>query len=673
MRNESGHVVIVDGYSSGTGYLPLLLEAGVPAVHVRSTPETLDAAITAIARHSLEGCGKRYAALLDGSGDLDALCRELEGWKPRAVIAGCETGVELADALAGRLGLPGNDPATSALRRDKHEMHRALARAGLRFLDGFLTGGWDELLVWLDRNGLPVVLKPPRSAAADGVHICRTMDEVRAAFQTLLGSRSMFGDPVTAVLAQEFAPGREVVVNTVSLDGRHVVSDLWGYAKQITSQGRSVYDGVELLRDFGEDTEAALGYALKSLDALGVRVGPAHLEIMLTLDGPVLIECGARPMGGSFPQELIKECLGRTQLELALEAYLWPERFLARLDQPYRMSKGLYSKFLISSRKGRLDAVPGVTLLASLPSARSGNFISCLEGEQVDCTVDLMSSPATLFLCHEDAETLRQDRDILRELESEGQNLLFEMAAADIEHPVPDWFLRLPDEVWLKPESAGEADADLIWRALDLKPGQELLDCPCGDGRVSLHLARRGARVTGVDINPRFIERARERFAAEGLEAEFTVADMRALPFAKRFDALNNWFNSFGYFDVETDFEVLRGFARALKPGGTLLVEAPNRTNVIANTVRKFDAQGRELPKSWDETTERMRLPIQARVGDQLIESHAGPRLYSLAQYRLLFRLAKLELVKVLDEHLELSTPRSKRVIMVARKAGEFS
>ncbi|NCC25815.1 MAG: methyltransferase domain-containing protein [Deltaproteobacteria bacterium] len=666
---RTGHIVMVDGYSTGAYYLPLLREKGLPVVHVRSASVASESTFGRSVDQILERTKRAYAACFDEGPDMADLVLDLNPWQPMSVLVGCETGVELADELAHALGLPGNDPATSPARRDKFLMHQALARAGVRSLKSHMTDDLSDLLAWVrDEGGLPVVLKPPKSAAADGVHICRTEEEIRRAFLELKQKRTIFGSTLDQILAQEFALGSEVVVNTVSCQGRHRVSDLWRYSKAITPEGRSVYDAAWLVQDFGPETDHILDYARSVLDALDIGFGPAHAEIMLTAHGPVLIECGARPMGGSFPQDMVRDCLGSTQLDLALMAALEPGTFLARLDEPYAVRKHFCVKCLISSRKGALDATPAVSLLTALPSARGGNFLHCLEDGHVDCTVDLLSSPAMLFLCHENQELVRQDHELVRDLESEGQNLLFELSPGADLRPDPDWVRRVPDELWLKSEEVGAPDADIIWQALGLRSGMEVLDCPCGDGRVGIHLARRGVSLTGVDLNPRFVDRARQRFVSEGFQAEFKVCDMRALTFENRFDAVVNWFNSFGYFDVETDFEVLKNLARALKPGGLLLVEAPSRTNVLANTTAKFDAHGREIGQRWDELAERMFLPVPVEEIGRIVEVVSGPRLYTLAQYRLLFRLAGLVFVAAKDENLDTYGDHSHRMVLVARK-----
>lgn len=123
----------------------------------------------------------------------------------------------------------------------------------------------------------------------------------------------------------------------------------------------------------------------------------------------------------------------------------------------------------------------------------------------------------------------------------------------------------------LGPE-ASEGDAEVIARLLSLGPGMRVLDVPCGEGRIAGRLARRGCEVVGVDASARFLELGRERWP----EVTFRMGDMRQLAFESEFDAVLNWFTSFGYFDRATNDAVLRSFGRALRPGGRLLLELVN-------------------------------------------------------------------------------------------------
>lgn len=72
---------------------------------------------------------------------------------------------------------------------------------------------------------------------------------------------------------------------------------------------------------------------------------------------------------------------------------------------------------------------------------------------------------------------------------------------------------------------------------LDAAPGTKVLDVGCGIGRWSRLLARRGARVTGVDLSPTMVAEARRRAEREGVaeRCRFEVADLASLELAERF------------------------------------------------------------------------------------------------------------------------------------------
>jgi ubiquinone/menaquinone biosynthesis C-methylase UbiE len=72
---------------------------------------------------------------------------------------------------------------------------------------------------------------------------------------------------------------------------------------------------------------------------------------------------------------------------------------------------------------------------------------------------------------------------------------------------------------------------ELVVERLDLQPGDRWLDLATGTGAVAELAAKRGARVTGLDLAPALIETARERAAEEGLEIEYVVGDCENLQF----------------------------------------------------------------------------------------------------------------------------------------------
>lgn len=157
----------------------------------------------------------------------------------------------------------------------------------------------------------------------------------------------------------------------------------------------------------------------------------------------------------------------------------------------------------------------------------------------------------------------------------------------------------------ITPES-GEQQADLIVKALDLRPGDKVLDTVCGNGRHAVALAKRGYDVTGADLSEVQIESARKAAEAAGVAVRLIVHDMRDLPFEAEFDAAYNVFTSFGYFeDQEDDRRALRSFRRALKPGGRFLVDYINFIGLVPvfaanNWQRGQDGSLMLVEHTWD-------------------------------------------------------------------------
>ena len=116
-----------------------------------------------------------------------------------------------------------------------------------------------------------------------------------------------------------------------------------------------------------------------------------------------------------------------------------------------------------------------------------------------------------------------------------------------------------------------EQEVGFLVDALDLRPGQRVLDVGCGPGRHARALAEQGIEVVGVDISPRFVELAAEG-APDG--ATFVVGDARALPYDGEFDAVISLCQGgFGLVRGD-DASVLDGMVRAVRPGGRLALTA---------------------------------------------------------------------------------------------------
>ncbi|GIG56174.1 hypothetical protein Lfu02_05460 [Longispora fulva] len=287
--------VVVDPLGTGQEYPAAFADAGVATVAVLSTPEPIP--LYADSWHP-----ENFAAVHVFDGDLAALAGTLRGYDPLCLIAGSETGVELADALVERV-LPGTGhvPELAAARRDKWAMATAADAAGLPHLRQLCSADPAEIDRWLKATGLDrvrLVVKPPKSAATDNVHFVDAGADWRGFFDQIYGHTNEFGLRNDAVLVQEYAEGPEFLVDSYSVDGAHGLVDVCRYTKVRRGDRIGVYDLVDFLAPGDADVAAVWPYTKRVLDAVGIRNGCCHTEVILTADGPRLLEVGARPAGG---------------------------------------------------------------------------------------------------------------------------------------------------------------------------------------------------------------------------------------------------------------------------------------------------------------------------------------------------------------------------------------
>ena len=223
-------------------------------------------------------------------------------------------------------------------------------------------------------------------------------------------------------------------------------------------------------------------------------------------------------------------------------------------------------------------------------------------------------------------------------------------------------------------ESEADAESEIAWILGHVDPpaGARVLDAPCGFGRHALALARRGFKVTGVDLSGVELLRARERAVASGVHLDLVCQDMRAMDFSEEFDLGLNLFSSIGYFSDEEDRQLLDRFCRALRSGGAFVLDTRNRDHYIRNYAEeeRWPVPGGtvRMKHLLDLTTSRIRSQWWLEEEDRFL-GETGLRLYSPHElYRMLRpeRWSRVELFGGLDgSPIDLDSPR---IVLVAWK-----
>lgn len=416
MLSGSKVCALVDAYSTARDYPGWFAKHGYSCIHIQSTPEPLP-----VFRASFST--EQYLTNIVHRGDLEETAAAVKKYAPVCLIAGIEPGVLLADALSERLNLLTNGTHASLARRDKFEMAETLRRKNIPAVRQFKASREEDVLRWVrSLKEWPIVVKPLNSAGTDGVTVCHSDDDVRRACRNVLQKQNIMGLMNHEVLVQEYLHGTEYVINTVSHHGQHHVTDIWRSTKQFVPGAASIYDLEELLPLHGEEQSALVNYLRSVLDALEIQYGPAHSELMLTKHGPILIETGAR-LAGVMNHAAIALCVGHSQLELTVDAYVNTPAFLNIASKPYEMKKGMFTIDFISHFEGIVKEIPMLEEIRQLPTLYDF-YIKPTPGASVRRTVDLHSSPGAITLVSEDRAALERDYRRIRELEKTGFVLL---------------------------------------------------------------------------------------------------------------------------------------------------------------------------------------------------------------------------------------------------------
>jgi SAM-dependent methyltransferase len=117
-------------------------------------------------------------------------------------------------------------------------------------------------------------------------------------------------------------------------------------------------------------------------------------------------------------------------------------------------------------------------------------------------------------------------------------------------------------------ESFTTPPAARLVRFAGVRSGQRVLDVACGTGVVAITAALRGAKVSGLDLTPELLERARENAKVGGVDIDWREGDAEQLPFADgEFDVV---LSQFGHMFAPRPDVAIAEMLRVLKPGGTI-------------------------------------------------------------------------------------------------------
>lgn len=247
-----------------------------------------------------------------------------------------------------KLGLVGVSYETAVKSTDKGEMIKAFEAAGVEHPWYFIFETPDDAKPYLDKISYPCITKPTDNSGSRGVMLVNNEAELLDAIRYSSENGRCGG-----VICEEYMRGPEVSVEVVVYRGvPHVL--------QVTDK---LTTGAPHFVEMGHSQPSALGeqnvekikdLACRAVKSVGIENGPAHVEIMLTEQGPKMVELGARMGGDCITTHLVPLSTGVDMIKATMDICLGLEP-----DLEIKHDRGSAIRFFNVPR-GTIMAVDGI-------------------------------------------------------------------------------------------------------------------------------------------------------------------------------------------------------------------------------------------------------------------------------------------------------------------------
>lgn len=349
--------------TAGRHQAPLILKAKSMGFEVLATDSKADAPSLALADR---------AAIVDGT-NASELLRVAREYRPQAIVSEqTDVAVPAVAYVAEALGLPGISYEAAIRATDKWEMREACRRAGLPTPACRLVKSAAEGFAAVKEISLPVCIKPADNQASRGVtkvtDLAAVPDSVSRALAASRTGRAIVEELMigTECSVESFISGDTITV--LGISEKKKCRPPYSFDLELIYPG--AFSAAQLAEI--EDMNA------KVVRAVGIRMGFAHAEMIMTADGVRLIEVAARGCGARVITDLLPRLTGIDLLAARLRQASGEE---VHIPQSRQELVGILRFFDLPSGKvrhiyGLEDAAtqPGVIHLEFTPTV--GNILS---------------------------------------------------------------------------------------------------------------------------------------------------------------------------------------------------------------------------------------------------------------------------------------------------------
>lgn len=287
--------------------LPAIIKAKEMGLHV------------AVVDYNPQAIGIQFAdVFFDASTkDEDGVLAAAEKYKPNGIMTlATDLPMRGVAKVSEKLGLHSITYDTAIKATDKYEMIKAFKAFGVASPWFYTADSLDELKELKDKLSYPCIMKPTDNAGSHGVVLAHDFDELIKSYEYSRSSAVQ-----GKVIIEEYLQGDEVSVEVMAVDGKinilQITDKLTTGAPHFVEMGHSQPSRHPL-----EVQNAIKDLAIKACKSVGIQQGPAHVEMMITENGPVMIELGARMGGDNITTSLVPLSTGIDMVKATIDVAL---------------------------------------------------------------------------------------------------------------------------------------------------------------------------------------------------------------------------------------------------------------------------------------------------------------------------------------------------------------
>ena len=303
--------------------------------------------------------------------DVEGVTRTALSFRPDGIMTlATDMPMRAIAAASKACGLPGISFETAVKATDKAAMIRAFDEHGVEHPWYFVAEDEDALEKILEKVSFPCIMKPTDNSGSRGVVLAHDADELRAAYVYSRGE-SRGG----AVIVEEYLRGPEFSVEVMVTGGvphvLQITDKLTTGAPHFVEMGHS-----QPTRQCRENREKLADLAVRAVKAVGIGCGPAHVEMILTGEGPRMVELGARMGGDCITTHLVPLSTGIDMVGATIDVAVGKEP-----DIRQKFEKGSAIRYF-RTPKGRFAALEGIEEAEKIPGVRNVTIVKDI-GEEI--------------------------------------------------------------------------------------------------------------------------------------------------------------------------------------------------------------------------------------------------------------------------------------------------